>query len=304
MTRPRTKPLRRGRPLAASRAAAYRPHPMTTTPSTDATRLLPVRRHPPGDLHDDPVVVEEPLEIRVDGDPLAVLMRTPGRDRDLAAGFLLTEGVIDGPDDLTALAPCADPNRPHAANVLLATLAAGCTLSAWRRDQARRAQAATASCGVCGKATLDSIYQRTTPHPAFATLPRALLADMGARARAAQPVFDQTGGLHAAALFGPGPDHALLAVAEDVGRHNAVDKVVGARLLADALPDPSAALWVSGRASFELVQKVAVAGFGALVCVGAPTTLAVDLAQALRVTLVGFARASGRFNVYAGAIGD
>ncbi|MDP6944331.1 MAG: formate dehydrogenase accessory sulfurtransferase FdhD [Myxococcota bacterium] len=252
----------------------------------------------------DDVVVEEPLEIRVDGQALAVLMRTPGHDAQLTAGFLLTEGVIDVPDDLQSLGPCTDPNRPNAGNVFLAQLAPGCPDATERLAAAQRQFYASSSCGLCGKATIESIHQRVRPHAAFRDLPHALLAATGDRARGAQDLFAPTGGCHGALAFSLGEDASILASAEDVGRHNAVDKVVGALLLDDALPEADAILWVSGRASFEMVQKALMAGFAALVCVGAPTSLAVEMARESRLTLVGFATGPERYNVYAGSVVD
>jgi FdhD protein len=261
-----------------------------------------VTRSPGGEVRDDIVAVEEPLEIRVDREPLAVLMRTPGDERALIAGFLLTEGVIDGPDDLAALAPCRDPDGAPTANVWQVRLASG---GGERLARAQRAFFASSSCGLCGKASIDRIVQQVHPHAAAVVLPRGLVATVGARAREHQAAFGATGGLHAAALFSlDEPDQPLLGAAEDVGRHNAIDKVLGAQLLADALPVAPAALWVSGRASFEVVQKALLGGVAALVCVGAPTSLAVSLAAQTRLTLVGFARGGDRFNVYVGAVTD
>ena len=253
-------------------------------------------------LQVDAVVVEEPLEIRVDGQALAVLMRTPGRDADLTAGFLLTEGVIDVPGDMQSLGPCTDPNRPNAGNVFLVQLAPGCPDATERLAAAQRLFYASSSCGLCGKATIESIHQRVIPHAAFRDLPHALLAAAGDRARAGQDLFAQTGGCHGAVAFALDGAADILASAEDVGRHNAVDKVVGCLLLADALPQQDAVLWVSGRASFEMVQKALMAGFAALVCVGAPTSLAVEMARESRLTLVGFATGPARYNVYAGSV--
>ncbi len=251
----------------------------------------------------DTVIVEEPLEIRVYGQALAVLMRTPGDDRALVAGFLRTEGVVLDASDLRALEPCRDPNNPERANVYLVTLGPGCEGALASLEGARRTLTTTASCGLCGKSTIESIHQRVPPHDHAASVSARLLSDCAARARAQQPLFEDTGGSHGAAAFGPGPDHPLLAHAEDVGRHNAVDKVVGRLLLAELSGDlRGSTLWVSGRASFEMAQKALVAGFGALVCVGAPTSLAVDFAVDSRLTLVGFASDGGRFNVYAGSV--
>ncbi len=260
-------------------------------------RTVRITRYPEGAAADDAVALEEPLEIRVDGTPLAVLMRTPGADRDLAGGFLLTEGVIDGPDDLTAIAPCADPNKPHAENTMMVALAAGCRLETSRLEQARRSFFASSSCGLCGRATIENLERTLPPRAAFSPIDRTLIETLETQSR--QPGFARTGGLHAAVLYGP--DGAALGAAEDIGRHNAVDKVIGARLLADALPLHGHTLWISGRAGFEVVQKALVARASGLIAVGAPSSLAVDLAETGRLTLVGFAR-NGRFNVYAGSV--
>jgi FdhD protein len=248
---------------------------------------------------DDVLAVEEPLEIRVDGRPLAVTMRTPGDDLDLAAGFLLTEGVIDGIDDLAGLDHCRDPNRADAANVVLAVLAAGARADPARFERARREMYAASSCGLCGKATIDRVFQqaprlrrRLEPDP-------ALVVDLPERLRAAQPRFASTGGLHGAALFTA--DGALLCAREDVGRHNAVDKVIGARLRADA-PLDQGVLVVSGRAGFEIVQKALMAGIPALVAVGAASSLADRLAREAGLTLCSFVRPTG-FNLHRGPAG-
>ncbi|TNF34379.1 MAG: formate dehydrogenase accessory sulfurtransferase FdhD [Deltaproteobacteria bacterium] len=248
-----------------------------------------------GEPEVDRVAVEEPLEIRVDGEPLAVLMRTPGDDLALTAGFLLTEGVILDRDDLRALAPCRDPANRDRGNVVLVSLAAGAELARSRLTQAQRRFFTSSSCGLCGKATIASLVQDVPTYPTPLALAPSFLLSLGERVRAAQAVFDQTGGLHAAAVVHTGG--ALLALAEDIGRHNAVDKALGRLVLDDALPGDDAVLWVSGRASFELVQKALVARLRALVCVGAPSSLAVELASAAGLTLVGFAR-GGRYNVY------
>ena len=245
----------------------------------------------------DRVAREEPLEIVVDGAPLAVLLRTPaGVDDDLslAAGFLLAEGVIDRMADLDGLGPCLDPAAEHRENRVLVTLAPGVRVP----DAARRSFATGASCGLCGKTTLASIVQRL-PERAAATAPR--LADvqaMGAAVRAVQAGFAATGAVHAAALF---EGATLMSMAEDVGRHNAVDKVFGRALRRGELPLRGKVLWVSGRVSFELVQKALVAGVDGLVAVGAPTSLAIELAERGGLHLAGFVR-DGRANVYAGAL--
>ncbi|MGN6275910.1 MAG: formate dehydrogenase accessory sulfurtransferase FdhD [Solirubrobacterales bacterium] len=230
----------------------------------------------------DLVAVEEPLEIRVGGEPLSVTMRTPGDDEELALGFLYGEGLIDGPR-------AAGLSRDLAANVVEV---AGPLL----RDPGTRRFYTTSSCGVCGKGALEEVAVASEPLPPGPTVARELLADLPERLR--QPGFERTGGLHATGLFDA--EGVLLLAREDVGRHNAMDKVVGAELLAGRLPLRDRILCVSGRLSFELVQKAAVAGCPILVGVGAPSTLAIELAADRGMTLAGFAR-RGSVNVYANA---
>jgi FdhD protein len=230
----------------------------------------------------DEVAVEEPLEIRVGGEALAVTMRTPGHDEELALGFLFGEGLIDSARD-------AGPPADLAGNIVEV---AGPLL----REPARRRFYATSSCGVCGKGALEEIAVMSAPLPDGPAVDRALLAKLPDRLR--QPGFERTGGLHATGLFTP--DGELVAVREDVGRHNAMDKVVGRALLDGRLPLHDMVLCVSGRLSFELVQKAVVAGAPILVGVGAPTSLAVQAADDRGLTLVGFARATTA-NVYAHA---
>jgi FdhD protein len=228
----------------------------------------------------DEVAVEEPLEIRVDGAPLAVTMRTPGHDDELALGFLVGEGLLGEPR-------AAGPPADLAGNIVEVE---GPLL----REPAQRRFYATSSCGVCGKGALEEIAVLAPALPAGPVVERALLAALPDRLR--QPGFERTGGLHATGLFTPGGE--LVCVREDVGRHNAMDKVVGRALLDGELPLHDRVLCVSGRLSFELVQKAVVAGAPILVGVGAPTSLAVQVAQDRGLTLVGFAR-GGRANVYA-----
>ena len=227
----------------------------------------------------DEVAVEEPLEIRVGGEALAVTMRTPGHDEELALGFLFGEGLIDSARE-------AGPPEDLAGNIVEV---AGPLL----REPARRRFYATSSCGVCGKGALEEIAVMSAPLPDGPAVDRALLAKLPDRLR--QPGFERTGGLHATGLFTP--DGELVAVREDVGRHNAMDKVVGRALLDGRLPLHGMVLCVSGRLSFELVQKAVVAGAPILVGVGAPTSLAVQAADDRGLTLVGFARATTA-NVY------
>ena len=230
----------------------------------------------------DRVAVEEPLEIRVRGEPLAVTMRTPGHDEELALGFLHGEGLIDGP-------AAAGPPPDFPANIVDVD-------AELRFDPGRRRFYATSSCGICGKGALEEVAVHAPALEPGPVVPRSLLAGLPDRLR--QPAFEATGGLHATGLFDASGE--LLLVREDVGRHNAMDKVVGRCLLDGALPLRDRILCVSGRLSFELVQKAAVAGCPVLVGVGAPTSLAVRLAADRRMTLCGFAR-DGRVNVYAGA---
>jgi FdhD protein len=230
----------------------------------------------------DQVAVEEPLEIRVDGRPLAVTMRTPGDDEELALGFLHGEGLIDGPRRV-------GPSKDLAANVVEV---AGPLL----RDPGDRRFYTTSSCGVCGKGALEEVAVHASGIPDGPRVQRDLLA--GLPERLAQPAFERSGGLHATGLFDAGG--SLLFAREDVGRHNAMDKVVGRALLDGLLPLDGQVLCVSGRLAFELVQKAALAACPILVGVGAPTSLAIELARDRGMTLCGFAR-HGQLNVYAGS---
>ena len=248
---------------------------------------------------EDRVAVEEPLEIRLEGRPVAVTMRTPGHDLDLVAGFLLTEGVIDGADDILAMAHVDDPADPRG-NTIDVRLSPG--VPAARRESAVRELFASSSCGICGKASLDRVLLKAPPlsaarSQAARAVSAAVLHALPQRLRQEQAAFDATGGLHAAALFSAAGE--LEALREDVGRHNAVDKVLGWRLRQDRVPVHDRVLLISGRASFEIVQKALLAGVPALVAVGAPSSLAIDLARRSGMLLVGFLR-DGRFNRYSG----
>ncbi|MCK9893682.1 formate dehydrogenase accessory sulfurtransferase FdhD [Frankia sp. AgB32] len=251
----------------------------------------------------DTVAGEEPLEIRVGGRPLAVTMRTPGHDMDLAMGFLLGEGLIASGADVAAMRYCVgrdgalDDDGRLTYNVLDVTLAAGVPAPT---AQDARAFYTTSSCGLCGKASIDAVRLRSrfrVDDDPLRVAP-AVVCALPESLRAAQRLFATTGGLHAAALAGP--DGELGAVREDVGRHNAVDKVIGAAARAARLPLAGRILVVSGRASFELVQKALMAGIPMLAAVSAPSTLAVDLAQEAGMTLAGFVRGD-TLNLYAGA---
>ena len=241
----------------------------------------------------DSLAVEEPLELRIGGRPLTVTMRTPGHDVELAHGFLLSEGAIAGREDVRTARYCdsLDEDGRNTYNVLDVELAAGVA------PPAGRAFLTTAACGVCGKASLQDVRARSRFAPAEdgCRVAAAVLASLPDRLRAAQRVFESTGGLHAAGLFTASGEH--LWVREDVGRHNAVDKVLGAALLAGALPAAGTVLMVSGRASFELTQKAAMAGVPVLAAVSAPSSLAASLAEELGITLIGFLRGDS-MNVY------
>ena len=246
----------------------------------------------------DTLAVEEPLEVRVGATPLNVTMRTPGDDFDLALGWLVTEGMIADAAQVSQLMHCLDEdeNGSPTYNVVDVTLAPGARLDTSR---AERATYTSSACGVCGKTSIDAIS--ATSRYAVSTdtvrLSPQVLVGLPDALRARQEVFDRTGGLHAAGLFTASGEP--LVVREDVGRHNAVDKVVGWAARGGRLPLTGHVLVVSGRASFELVQKAVMAGIPALVAVSAPSSLAVELAQASGLTLVGFTRAP-RMTVYAG----
>ncbi|MGI5429791.1 formate dehydrogenase accessory sulfurtransferase FdhD [Streptomyces sp. CA-179760] len=247
----------------------------------------------------DTLVAEEPLEIRLNGKPLAITMRTPGDDFALAAGFLVSEGVLGEQRDLQNIVYCAGATveGSNTYNIVDVKTAPDVVIPDITLE---RNVYTTSSCGLCGKASLDAV--RTTARWPIADTPPVrvtpeLLASLPDRLRAAQRVFDRTGGLHAAALFSE--DGELLDVREDVGRHNAVDKLVGRALQNGDLPLSRTILLVSGRASFELAQKAVMAGLPMLAAVSAPSSLAVDLAAETGLTLVGFLR-GGSMNVYAG----
>ena len=246
---------------------------------------------------DDLVVVEEPLEIRLaplgepgPGRPISITMRTPGSDVELALGFLHGEGLIRSNRDVASVHECGADR-----NVVRIELAADVPLDLARLE---RNFYTSSSCGVCGKASLEAVAAMMAAKPVegAGNVSAALLRSLAGGSHAAQPVFRDTGGLHAASLFDE--SGALIAAREDVGRHNALDKLVGARLLADALPLSGSVLLLSGRASFELLQKAAMAGVPVVASVGAPSSLAIDLAQRTGILLVGFLRGDS-FNVYA-----
>jgi FdhD protein len=245
--------------------------------------------------HPDELAVEEPLEIRIAGDPLAVTMRTPGHDHELVAGFLLAEGLIRSRADLGGIHHCARPDLEGAHNTMDVLPAPGTVLSV---DTARRETLSSSACGVCGRQVIDDLLKRLRPSPAAAPFSRSFVAGLSSELAKQQPSFERTGGLHAAgiALAGKG----LCVVREDVGRHNAVDKAIGRLLLDDRLPAQNALLVVSGRTSFEIVQKALAAGMCGVIGVSAPSSMAVSTAARFGLLLCGFARGDA-FNVYAGA---
>ncbi len=257
----------------------------------------------PAPARSDVIAVEEPLEIRVAGDTVAITMRTPGADHALAAGFLLAEGIIRSVDDLGTLSHCGRTDQEGYGNALDVLPAPGVQLVWERVTASRRGTLTSAACGVCGRERIDDLLARIEPLGEMPPVDAALVASGPDRLRAAQQAFDRTGGTHAAMVLAA--DGTVLAVHEDVGRHNAVDKAVGALVLAGAIgpcrapaPGPRPALLVvSGRASFEMVQKAAMARIAVLASVGAASSLAVDLADRAGVALATFVR-GGSFNLY------
>jgi FdhD protein len=263
----------------------------------------PVRRYRDGRFtsRPDAVAGEEPLEIRVDGTSLAVTMRTPGADVELVHGYLHAEGVIADAQDVESVRYCqgVDDEGRNTYNVVdVALRAPSGSVPGGRRELPIRSVVTSSACGVCGTATIEALAKRVrhplTPGPVFDP---SDLCELPQRLREQQKAFARTGGLHGAALVGS--DGTLDTVREDVGRHNAVDKVIGAALLAGRVPGGDLALVTSSRASFELVQKAVLAGIGMLVAVSAPSSLAVELSRSTGLTLVGFTSANG-FNLYSG----
>ena len=249
-----------------------------------------------GALHSqqDSLAAEEPLEIRVDGTPLTVTMRTPGNDLELAAGFLLTEGIIESHEQIAAIRSAA-PDAAAKSNVVEVQL----ENTQFSVENQQRNFFTASSCGICGKASIEAIRLRglRAPNNDFRVTPE-VLCRLPETLRADQPVFDRTGGLHAAALFDAQGN--LIALREDIGRHNAVDKLAGFALLENRLPLSNFIMLVSGRGGFEIIQKALAASVPVVACVSAPSSLAVKLARELGLTLVGFLRGQ-RFVVYSGS---
>jgi FdhD protein len=242
----------------------------------------------------DAVTVEEPLEIRVGGVVIAVTMRTPGHDFELAAGFLVAEGIVGEPGEIERIEHCRETASPEEeGNVLLVRTAA----PAPALDRARRLHLTTSSCGLCGKGSIEAVMRKFPAVASRARVDPVVLAALPERLRAGQTSFGQTGGLHAAGIFALTGEP--LVIREDVGRHNAVDKAIGRLFLDGRLPLSESLLFVSGRASFEIVQKAVAAGVPAVAAVSAPSSLAVELARESNVLLAGFLR-DGGFNLYSG----
>ena len=243
----------------------------------------------------DVVAVEEPLEIRLHDRPFAVVMRTPGADRELAAGFLLAEGIVSSAEELGAVEHCRHPDRSESHNVVNVFLMGDAREGLDATLSARRNVAANTSCGMCGRVTIDAVKTRAQPIEPRSEISADIVPALVSALRQQQSVFDETGGIHGAALFTTGGD--LICAAEDVGRHNAVDKVVGRMLFEERLPLTGHVLVVSGRTSFEIVQKAWLAGIEVLCAVSAPSSLAVEVAEEAGITLIGFARSAG-VNIY------
>jgi FdhD protein len=246
----------------------------------------------------DALAVEEPLELRVAGRSVAVVMRTPGHDRELAAGFLVTEGLVRRRDDVLDIVYCRSDGGAPNPNVIDVLLAPGVAVD-WTR--LTRHVFTSSSCGVCSKASIAAVRAQFAPLTAPLAPRRAIVAALPDQLRAAQAGFEATGGLHGCALFDAAG--GLRVVREDVGRHNALDKVIGHAFFANGLPLAGHIVLVSGRVSFELVQKALAAGVPCLAAISAPTSAAVELARESGMTLVGFVRGA-RMNVYAGTLAD
>ncbi|HEX9295174.1 MAG TPA: formate dehydrogenase accessory sulfurtransferase FdhD [Polyangiaceae bacterium] len=259
-----------------------------------STRRRAVKGPPQAASLDD-IAIEEPLEIRVAGDPVAVTMRTPGNDRELSLGFLYAEGIIRSLDDVGSVAHCGRPEDEGFGNVIDVLPGPGVALAPERVLRARRGTLTSSSCGVCGRLSIDDLRERCAPVDDASTIDASTLTRCFEEMREHQKLFVRTGGVHAAALFERGAGPAI--VREDVGRHNAVDKVIGTLLLSRAPLTLGRVLTVSGRASFEIVQKAAVAAIPIVASVSAASSLAIDLAEATNVTLAAFVR-SGSMTVY------
>ena len=265
-------------------------------PSASACPVEIVRVSQAGqEVRSDLAAAEEPLEIRLQGTSFIVTMRTPGADRELAAGFLLSERIIAGGADLRSIRHCED--TIDIGNVLDVMLIGEAATRATAVLADRRFVAATSACGVCGRRSIDDLLRAVPRVLGALRVTAPLISSLPGRLRRRQDLFEETGGLHAAALFDG--DGGIVAVAEDVGRHNAVDKVIGSQVLEESLPLSERILFVSGRTSFEIVQKAIMAGVPIVAAVSAPSSLAIALARDAGVTLIGFVRGE-TFNLYTG----
>ena len=261
---------------------------LTTSRPVEVTRV----RNGVRDARRDYAATEEPMEIRIFGKPFAVIMRTPGRDHDLVAGFLLSEQIVHGLDEISLIRHCTDPDTPNLKNIVDVTLQGEFPVS---RIEERRQVVTNSSCGLCGRVTLDSLQAEVPKIDETWSVEGTAVLQWPFRLRQTQEAFERTGGMHAAGLFEASGE--LVDVAEDVGRHNAVDKIVGRMLLLERLPLSSCGLAVSGRASFEIVQKALLARIPLVAAVSAPSTLAIEWAEESGVTLLGFVR-DGGYNIY------
>ena len=260
--------------------------------TTETVRLWSCESSQPRKERLDTVALEEPLEIRVRGRCIAVTMRTPGHDAELAVGFLLTEGLIRSRAEVLEVAHCRMPESALSENVINVFLAPSVEVDF---ERLTRHVYTTSSCGLCGKSSIESVHQHFPPIARSTTVSRATLFQLPDRLRAAQEGFNRTGGLHAAAVFNALGE--LVVLREDVGRHNAVDKVIGSGCLGEQLPFESHILLVSGRASFEIVQKALAARIPIVAAISAPSSLAVEFARESGQTLIGFLRGPG-MNIY------
>lgn len=248
----------------------------------------------------DQIAVEEPLEIRLSQDPLAVIMRTPGNDIELTVGLLIAEEIIHSSDDIGTIAHCRDGDDPELENVVNVVLTDECKKRVEAEDspnKMRRTFLTSSSCGVCGKRSIDTLHASSLPFAEYAELKLDEILQFPDAMKKGQSVFDATGGIHAAAVFNASGE--LLILREDIGRHNAVDKCVGALALREQLPLQNSKLMVSGRTSFEIIQKALVARIQTVAAVSAPSSLAIELARESRINLCGFVRGQS-LNVYAG----
>ncbi len=264
-------------------------------PEATPIRLLHFEDAGPDGEKSDVVATEEPLEIRVEGRPLAVVMRTPGHDRELAAGFLLTEGVIKSAKDLFDITMCVDAGNAGKGNAVDVALAHP---GSFDFEKLSRHVFTSSSCGICGTASIDAVLKRRKPLSDDVRVSAEVLLSLPKKLTKAQPTFKSTGGLHACALFDA--EGNLLDVREDIGRHNALDKLVGAALLARRTPLHGHIVLLSGRASFEMMQKAHAGGIAVVAAISAPSSLAVEFARESGQTFAGFVRGRS-MNVYAGA---